>query len=123
MSKLLALLALLTISACATRTGKIAGVVAGASTVLAVTSFASSCDGGGDECEILSNIGGAALLGVAGISVVIAAIAEAQHSSAAPTTGIAPRPDPGTGIQHPFPASAYSQTDSKPIRTWPLRQP
>jgi hypothetical protein len=96
MSKLAGLVAMVCLSACATRTGKVAGVVAGGSTLLAVASFSSSCDGGGDECELGHNIGGALLLGVAGVALVTAAIAEARHTPevAAPLPLVRETPKP-----------------------------
>jgi hypothetical protein len=93
MTKRLALLlALATIPACATRTGKVAGVVAGGSTVLAVGVLAGGCGGTGEECGVVKVAGGGVLLGTAVVALLVAAAAEGVHHVNDPETAAAPPP-------------------------------
>ncbi len=64
---------------CATTTGKVAGGVAAVSTTLAIATSADRRPCSNEECDIGRNIGTAFLLGVAGVAVIAALIAEHRH--------------------------------------------
>jgi hypothetical protein len=71
--------------ACHSTTGKVAGVVALSSLTLGVTLVGTSCGTtDGDECVLLHNIGGAALLGLAGVAGIVTAISESRYHAEAP---------------------------------------
>jgi hypothetical protein len=72
------------VPACATTTGKVAGTVAAVSTGLAIGIQASGCGGSGDECGLIHGMESGVLLGVAGIAVITALVAESRHHAEAP---------------------------------------
>jgi hypothetical protein len=106
MRKTLSLFVILMVSSsCATRTGKVAGVIAGGSTALGAIVLASPCDGKGDECGLVNGMTASLFFGVAGIALVTAIVAEARHSASEPAPTpiamraikpVAPPPRPAT---------------------------
>ena len=75
---LAALLLVTSLFACATRTGRVAGVTAGVSTLVGAVAIASPCDD--DECAVTDAVSGVMFFGIAGLAIVTAVVAEALHA-------------------------------------------
>jgi hypothetical protein len=78
-NSLACLLVVISLSACATRTGRVAGVVAGASTVIGTVAITAPCSD--DECAVTDAVNGVVFFGIAGIALVTAVVAELLHAA------------------------------------------
>lgn len=74
----LSIVLLLAVASCATRTGKVAGIVAGVSTGVGTLAIAAPCSD--DECDVVDAANGVLFFGIAGIALVTALVAEAAAS-------------------------------------------
>ena len=68
----------LLLASCATRTGKVAGVVAATSTVVGVATISAPCSD--DECATTDAAKGVVFFGITAIALATALIAEARHA-------------------------------------------
>ena len=70
------------VPACATRTGKVAGVVSASASALTVAAVAAPCSD--SECEPIRAAKGSILVGTALIALIVAVVAEGRHQPEAP---------------------------------------
>lgn len=68
----------LLLASCATRTGKVAGVVAATSTTVGVATISAPCSD--DECATTDAVKGVVFFGIAAIALATALVAEARHA-------------------------------------------